>query len=62
MKNENQITAAQIDKVARAIWNDRVQRNATLGIDLEPRGDGDIPARNGIFKEAIAAIKAMKEV
>jgi hypothetical protein len=55
------ITFVQIDKVARAIWADRVQRAAFQGIDLEPWGDGKIPVANGIYEEAIAAIKAMQD-
>lgn len=53
------LSLVRVDRVACAIWNDRVQRCALLGIVLEPWGDGTIPRANGVFEEAIAAIKAM---
>ncbi len=61
MKEYEPITLVQIDKVARAIWHDRVQRSALQGVNLEPWGDGNIPVANGIFEEAMAAIKAVRE-
>lgn len=57
---DDYVTPLKLDKAARAIWNDRVQRNALLGVDLEPWGDGSIPRANGIFEEALAALQAAR--
>jgi len=50
-----------IERIARAIWNQRRASVAELGIDLEEWGDGGIPRANKVFEEARAAIEAMRE-
>lgn len=51
-----------VEKVARAMWDERRNDAARHGIELEEWGDGAVPQANNIFGEARAAIEAMRDV
>lgn len=55
------MSSKMIERVARAIWDQRRASAAALGIDLEEWGDGGIPRANKVYEEASAAIKSMRE-
>lgn len=48
-----------VEKVARAIWEQRRRYSAERGVDLDEWGDGSIPRDCGVFAEARVAIEAL---
>ncbi|MFL6948261.1 MAG: hypothetical protein ACJ8FU_08695 [Xanthobacteraceae bacterium] len=50
-----------VERVARAMWEQRRVYARERGIDLEEWGAGSTPEANGITDEARAAIAAMRE-
>lgn len=52
-----------VERVARAMWEERRRhaKSLDMDLDLEEWGDGSIPKANNIIGEARAAIKAMRE-
>lgn len=56
------MSTEMVERVAKAMWAQRVKRAGSWGVELEGWGDGSVPLSNGIMDEAIAAMKAMREM
>ena len=49
-----------VQRVAKALWEQRRKYFAEKGIPLEEWGNGRLPSFNGVFEEARAAIESMR--